>query len=100
MRPLESFSTIAAKRFSHSCWVSLMVAVDSFIMKVLSCAKAAGAGASSAARHPPNAAAIAVRITFCPVRMSYPPLRSAMIPPLRQMIDCRHAPLADRKSMA
>jgi hypothetical protein len=31
MRPPESFSTAAAKRFIHSCWVSLSVAVLSFI---------------------------------------------------------------------
>ena len=38
MGPPEFFSTSAPKRLSHSCWVSLMVAVDSFIVKVLSCA--------------------------------------------------------------
>src|SRR5882724_3081882 len=43
MRPPESFSTAATNRRSHSCCVSLMVAVDSFITKTLSCAAAGGA---------------------------------------------------------
>src|SRR5262245_53494149 len=42
MRPPESFSTAATNRRSHSCCVSLMVAVLSFITKLLSCALAAG----------------------------------------------------------
>ena len=43
MRPFEFFSTSAANRFQYSCWVSLMVAVLSFMTKVLSCASATGA---------------------------------------------------------
>src|ERR1700683_289907 len=47
MRPPESFSTAAAKRFIHSCCVSLIVAVLSFITMGLPCAKAGVASPAS-----------------------------------------------------
>src|SRR6266849_10041430 len=51
MRPPESFSTAATKRLSHSCCVSLIVAVLSFMTKVLPpCACATGGSVSTVAR--------------------------------------------------
>src|SRR5437879_1842986 len=42
MRPPESFSTAAVKRRSHSCWVSLIVAVLSFMTNILPACACAG----------------------------------------------------------
>jgi hypothetical protein len=52
MRPSALFSSKAAKRFIHSCWVSLRVAVASLTVIALSCAAArpGNAAASAAAR--------------------------------------------------
>src|SRR5262249_54633897 len=53
MRPLEFFSIAAAKRFIHSCWVSLSVAVLIFITMV--CDQALLATNSVAATATPQA---------------------------------------------
>src|SRR5580698_5280707 len=54
MRPPESFSTAAAKRFIHSCWWSFTVAVLSF-MVITSSACAAGAKITAARMAKPAA---------------------------------------------
>src|SRR5579871_787053 len=53
MRPPALFSSMAAKRFNHSCWESLRVAVASLTVIALSCAAALPAASAAATRNAP-----------------------------------------------
>src|SRR5262249_35687798 len=71
MRPPESFSTAATNRRSHSCCVSLMVAVLSFITKLLSCASPPATTPGLSDRRRAQAPPVAKR--QCVYRLSFPP---------------------------